>query len=429
MGLILIFLSLGLWRASFGFHQEIEKYQGKEVLLEGRVIREPDVREDNTKLVVETEEGRVLATVSKFSEYGFSDRIKMEGKLLAPPVFEDFNYRDYLKKDGISSVIYYPKIEAIEKESFSGLFSLFYGKILDLKEKMRNVLYDNLSPPQSFILGAMVLGDKSRMPSYLKEKLNRAGVRHITAVSGMHVVIISSLIMSLLLGLGLWKNQAFYLALLSVFLFVLFIGFHPSALRAGIMAGFFLLAEKMGRRGISSRILVFVAAVMLLFNPLLLLYDAGFQLSFLAVLGIVYFSSFFRKLFSFIPNYFNLREILAMTFSAQVFTLPLLVYQFGSFSLATPLANLLILPVVYWIMILGFAFLILGLLSPFLGFILSFPLFILLFYLSSVVEIFSLPWFSETGIEIHWIWLLAFYAFLFFLVFVLRKKKLSFLKY
>ncbi len=425
LGLILISLSFGLWRGSLGFYQEIQEYYNQDVILKGEIVREPDVREDNTKLVVETEKGKILATVSKFSDYSFSEKVRIEGKLLSPPVFEDFDYKSYLKKDGISSVIYYPKVEVLEESS-----GLVYSKILWLKDKMRNVLYDNLSPPKNFILGAMILGDKSRMPSYLKEKLNRAGVRHITAVSGMHVVILSSIIMSFLLGLGLWRGQAFYFSLAAVFLFVLFIGFHPSAVRAGIMAGIFLLGEKMGRRGISSRILFFVAAIMLLFNPFLLLYDAGFQLSFLAVLGIIYFSSFFKRMFSFIPNWFNLREILAMTFSAQVFTLPLLIYQFGSFSLATPLANLLILPFIYWVIIFGFVFLFSGLLSPFLGFIFSFPCFIILLYISTIINLFSVSWFSKTEIELHWIWLLAFYAFLFFLAFILRhKERLGFLKY
>ncbi len=419
LAIIVLFLLLGLWRGSFDYHQEIEKYQGKEALLKGRISKEPDVRENNTKLEIETEQGKVLATVSKFSDYSFGDKVEFRGKILAPPVFESFNYKDYLKKDGISSVVYYPDIKLLEKGSS------FYNKILSLKERMRNVLYDNLSPPHSFVLGAMVLGDKSRMPDYLKEKLNRSGLRHITAVSGFHIVVLSGILMSFLLALGFWRGQAFYLSFAVMFLFVVFVGFHASAVRAGLMAAAFLLAEKLGRKGSGSRILVFIAALMLLFNPFLLLYDAGFQLSFLAVLGIIFFNSFFKDLFSFLPSFF--KEITAVTFSAQVFTLPLLIYQFGTFSLATPLSNLFVLPIVYWIMILGFVFLFLGLLSSSLAFILSFPCFILLSYLSFVADIFSRFFFS--GLKIHWIWLLAFYLFLFFLAFILRKKKLSFLRY
>ncbi len=92
--------------------------------------------------------------------------------------------------------------------------------ILQFKEKLRESIYSHLSPPQSSVLGAMILGDKRKMSSELKEKLNRAGVRHITAISGLHVTIITAVLMTFLLGLGLWRQQAFYFSLVLVTLFI-----------------------------------------------------------------------------------------------------------------------------------------------------------------------------------------------------------------
>lgn len=150
------------------------------VVLQGKIIKEPDVRDNNIKLTLETDKERVLITVARYPEYDYGDEIKISGELEEPVVFEDFNYKNYLRKDRIYSVMYYPKIEVLNK-NHSYLFSF--------KDKIRQVIYKNMSSPQSSILGAMLLGDKNRMPNDLKEKLNKAGVRHITAVSGMQTLV------------------------------------------------------------------------------------------------------------------------------------------------------------------------------------------------------------------------------------------------
>jgi len=221
--------------------------------------------------------------------------------------------------------------------------------------------------------------------------------------------------MSLLLGLGLWRNQAFYVSITIIFLFIAMIGFQSSSIRAGIMASLFLIAQKLGRMSISSRAIVITGGVMLVINPLLLFYDVGFQLSFLAALGIIYLSSFFRDILKFIHLKY-LKDILVTTFSAYVFTLPVLIYSFGRISLIGPVANVLIIPVVYWIMILGFAFSLIGLVWPFLGFLISFPIWLLLTYIVRVVDVFSKSWAARTINNVHWFWLIIFYLFLLLLI-------------
>ena len=149
---------------------------------------------------------------------------------------------------------------------------------------------------------------------------------------------------------------------------------------------------------------------MLAFNPLLLLYDVSFQLSFLSSLGIIYLFSIFNKLLKFIPqNLLGAREILATTFSAYIFSLPILAYNFGSVSLISPVSNILILPMVPWLMAFGFIFSLVGVFIPFLGWILSFIPYFLLSYLVFIVEILSKPWFSQTIKDISWLWLLFLY--------------------
>lgn len=458
IGFCLIFLVLGIWR-----HQTAElriknneatlrgvrleasrrEYNDLEetITLIGTVSKEPDVREKNTKLTIKINKinrvedgplpasrpvsGKALITTGRYPEYKYGDKLRIRGKLKTPAVFEDFNYKDYLAKSGIYSVVYWPEIEILAKDQ--GNF--VYAKILSFKNKLRESIYSSLSPPQSSILGAMILGDKRRMSDNLKEKLNIAGVRHITTVSGMHVVILSSILMSLLLGLGLWRGQAFYFSIIIISLFIIMTGLQPSGVRAGIMGGLFLLGQKIGRKSVSSRTIIMAAAVMLAINPLLLLNDVGFQLSFLAVLGIIYLGSIFKNWLSFIPKE-NLRTIIAVTLAAQIFTLPILVYNFGRMSLVAPLTNILILPAVYWIMISGFIFALFGIIWGPLGWILSLPTWFLLTYLVKIVDLFSQPWAAKTFENIHWFWLVVSYLILGFFAWQLTKRaRLKFLNY
>lgn len=382
----------------------------------GRVVAEPDVRENNVKLTIKTDKAKVLVTIGRYPEYKYGDELRIVGELQDPIVFEDFNYKNYLLKDGITSVVYYPKVELLSNGQG------FYSWIFSFKDKIRQNIYKVMSPPQSEILGAMILGDKNRMSLELKEKLNIAGVRHITAISGLHIFILSTILMSLLLGLGLWRNQAFYISIIIIFLFIAMIGFQPSSVRAGIMASLFLIAQKLGRMSVSSRAIVITGGVMLIINPLLLFYDVGFQLSFLAALGIIYLSSFFRGVLDFIRLKY-LKDILVITFSAYVFTLPVLIYSFGRISLIGPVANVLIIPVVYWIMILGFAFSLIGLVWPFLAWLISFPIWLLLTYIIKVVDMFSKSWAAKTIDDVHWFWLIIFYLFLFILIRYFKNRK------
>jgi len=384
------------------------------VVLQGKIIREPDIRDNNIKLTLQTNNERILITVARYPEYEYGDEIKVSGELEEPVVFDDFNYKNYLRKERIYSVMYYPKVEVLN-ENPSYLFSF--------KDKVRQVIYKNMPSPQSSILGAMLLGDKSRMSNDLKEKLNRAGVRHITAVSGMHIVIISSVIFSLF-SLFLKRRKATIISLLFVLFFIALTGFQSSSIRAGIMGSMFLIAPLFGRKSDSIRALTIAFLVMLIVNPLLLIYDVGFQLSFLAVLGIIYLADLFK--FRFFPK--TIRDIVAMSLSAYIFTLPILIYNFGELSLTGILNNILIVPVVYWIMIFGFLLSIVGLLSSSLAFILSLPCWLLLTYILKVIDIFS--W--SISFDIHWIWLIFLYLFLFIFVYHLRMKqktKLSFLRY
>jgi len=425
IGFSILFLVVGIYHHQTALlkiaDNELQKYNDRDspVTLIGLVSAEPDTREDNQKLTIKPEEieGKVLVTTNLYPQYYYGDKLKIKGKLKTPQEFEDFNYKDYLAKEEIYSVVYWPEIELIKRNQ--GNF--IYSQILSFKEKLKESIYQNLSPPQSSILGAIILGDKKRISQEWKEKLNIAGVRHLTAVSGMHVAILTSILMTLLIGLGLWRGQAFYFTLIFIALFILMTGLQPSAIRAGIMGGLFLLAQYLGRKSVSSRAIVLAATLMLIQNPLLLRQDVGFQLSFLAMLGIIYLSPILQK---------HLGNILTMTLSAQVFTLPILIYNFGYFSLVAPITNILIVPLLPFLMGLGFIFATLGAVSQFLGWLFSFPVKFLLLYLTNIVNWFSSFSWSAFFLEISWVWLSAAYLILGLIAWrITERQKLKFLNY
>ena len=157
------------------------------------------------------------------------------------------------------------------------------------------------------------------------------------------------------------------------------------------MGGILLFSQYLGRMSSALRSVLLAAAVMLFFNPLLLKLDVGFQLSFLAVLGMIYlqpvFVNWLRKLPN--PKFFPLKTTLATTFSAQVFTLPILIYNFGYVPLVSPLTNILIVPFLAPITILIFVFGTASMVFSPLGYVLSWPVWLSLTYIVKMIDFFS----------------------------------------
>ena len=405
VGFCLLFLVLGILRVQISEfnikNNKLSKLNDTDqITLTVVISAEPDVRDNFQKLKVDADGSTVLVTTKRYPEYKYLDKIELTGKLETPSVTDEFNYKNYLMKDHIYSVMNFPKVELIGKVR-GGPASAIYSEILFLKQKIREGIRSNFSPPQSSILEGMVLGDSGAMNNDLKNKLNITGLRHIIAVSGTHVVILSAIIMSFLLFFGLRRGQAFYVAIIFICFYIILTGLPSSGVRAGIMGGLYLLAQKLGRQSMGSRVIVMACAVMLFINPLYLFYDVGFQLSFLAVLGLIYLEPFIKRFVKF--------SIVSTTLAAQIFILPIMVYNFGNISYVSPITNLLISPIVSLLMIFGFLSSIAGAVSNILGLIFYFPCWIFLTYFVKIIDFFSQPWAMGVIQNVHWIWLVISY--------------------
>ncbi|MDD4476996.1 MAG: ComEC/Rec2 family competence protein [Patescibacteria group bacterium] len=344
-----------------GDAKNILYYNGERGKIIGWVVGEPDIRPDSVKYIIKTEfiydleassnkkvSGRALVEGLLYPRYEYGDKLKISCDLKSPRNSPDGNFRydRYLAKDGIWSICVNAKIEKIGADE--GNFVL--KNILRLKTRINEQIEKLWPEPDSGLLSGLLYGARSGIPDDLKENFNRAGISHIVAVSGYNINIIAAAFMIFLVSAGLYRRQAFWLAIFGICVFVIFTGASASVMRAGIMGVVLLIAERLGRLSRVGYVLALAAALMLLFNPYVLVWDAGFQLSFLATAGIVYLSPFLGG-----KNKSSLfKQILAPTFSAIIATLPLILFQFGRLSAIAPVANVLILWIVPYLMFFGF---------------------------------------------------------------------------
>ncbi|MDP2734674.1 MAG: ComEC/Rec2 family competence protein, partial [bacterium] len=290
-----------------------EAPQLKETSFVGTVVGSPERNEQNMQVVVQLKgdiEGRILLFAPFFEDVRQGDRVRVTGELQTPTSFEDFNYPLFLAKEGIFWVVFRPEIEVLQQ---GGPF------LSTLRENLLRNIQAHLSPPESSLLSAMLLGDSAQLPEEFAQQLSVTGTRHITAVSGMHVAILSGMLFVFLLGAGFTRKASCVLALVFLLFFILITGAPASAVRAGIMGSAMLVGGITGRRNVSLRALVFAGAGMLSLNPLLLGHDIGFQLSFLAVLGILLFLPVFQHFLGRVQNPLGLRDVLSMSVAAQLF--------------------------------------------------------------------------------------------------------------
>jgi competence protein ComEC len=401
---------------------------GKEFSGEALVFREPENKDRLQKIFLniknqkEFSGQKILVNVPTFPEYDYGDRLKIKCILELPKnKDEKFDYQMYLAKDGIFYICTKPKIELLAENQGNKMYSF----ILKIKNKLQDKITKLLPAPESGLLIGLILGGDDNLSDEIKESFSKTGMSHIVAVSGYNVTIVAEYLMFLGIFLGLWRRQAFWFAIGGITLFVLMTGLPSSAVRAGIMGALLMWAMKNGRLANSQNAVIFAAVVMLFFNPLLLRWDIGFQLSFLATLGIVYFYPLVEKYSVEKQGISFLSEILFLTLSAQIFVLPVILNNFQKLSLISPLANLLVLPIVPITMFFGFITIILSFVFLPLATLSAWVAFLFLKYETSVIIFLaSLKFSSVEVLNFSWVWVVIWYIILTgFIIFSKRTRK------
>jgi len=416
--------ALGFFRAELAAKKiarpELESFANQEISSFGQVVDDPERGLTRIKARVRlfSLEADVLVFSGLFPKIKYGDQLKIKGVLRQPEKQEGFDYQAYLERQGIYFLMNYPEIEVTKSKTASP----WRFALISFKEKLKESLGKVVPFSQAGLFEALLFGEEQNVSQSWKEKLNITGTRHIAAVSGANITILTGLLLDFLLFLGFWRQKALWFSLALIFAYILMIGAPASALRAGILAVLILFCQFCGRVADPERLIIIALTVMLFFNPFSIS-DIGFQLSFLAVFGLIYFNQFFSLIFQKLPNFLDLRKNLASTLAAQVLVFPLLLFSFGQFSFVSPLANILILPAIPFLTIFGFLFSLLGMVSLTLGQIISLPAQLLLQLVIKVIDFFSLLPFASQRIRISSSFIFLLYLFLAILIYFLRKKQ------
>ncbi|HWH16517.1 MAG TPA: ComEC/Rec2 family competence protein [Candidatus Paceibacterota bacterium] len=397
---------------------EIVVHVGEEVSLVGRVATEPDVRELTQRVRLRVGSGdTVLVVAPLYPALRIGDAITARGTLEYPEPFatdggRTFRYDRYLAKDGIHLIMERAVIERMK--AMPTALEQLHLRLLSIKHGFQSGLGNALPEPYASLASGLITGGKQGLGARLLDAFIVSGLVHIVVLSGYNVMIVAEAVLRMLGFLS--RRVAAVAAGVAIALFVLVAGAGAASIRAGLMASLALTARATGRTYAVSRALLAAGALMLLANPLLLAFDPGFQLSFVATLGLILGAPRLARILGFIRSGFW-RELCAATLAAQLAVLPLLLYQTGLFSFVSIPANLLVLPVIPLAMLLGAFAGVLGFIVPALAPVFGLPALMLLSYIVSVAETMAmLPLSSVTVPQFPFVFVVLAYAVLGYLV-------------
>lgn len=365
----------------------IAAYNDTKILyqVEGLLQEPPELRDRRAELRLQAERlisvkqgltipvsGALLATTWDIQEWHYGDRLRLQGYLETPESGEMFDYRRYLAQQGIYSTMQVEQIELLASQQGNIAWAGLYA----LKERALATLYRLYPDPEASLIAGILLGVESGIPAEVERAFQDSGTAHIIAISGFNIALLSGLFIALFSRLlGRWRGAL--VALLIIAIYTLLVGAGASVVRAALMGSLTLVATQLGRRQVGLNTLGFVAALMALYNPYVL-WDAGFQLSFAATLGLVLYAepltnAFIRLAGRWLPAEKAqslarpVGEYLLFTFAATLTTLPIIAYHFRRLSLVSLLANPFILPAQPPLMILGGLSLLAGMINLPLG--------------------------------------------------------------
>ncbi len=279
----------------------------------------------------------------------------------------DEEWRMYYAKDGIA---YRCRISSWEK---TGSRYVVRRALFGFSGAFQEALSQALTEPEAGLAAGLLIGGSKQLPDSVVADFRSAGLSHIVAVSGYNISIIAACFLLLGVVCLLPRPKAAVFSLFATAAFVIISGAPASAVRAFGMSSVLVSAGWFGRRYASVQAIVLVASLMLLWNPLLLRHDIGFLLSFAATVGIALTSPLIGRVVKRVSFGGFFVEAALLTFSANLFVMPVIFANFGTFSPVSFLANAVILPLVPYAMLLSAITGAAGLASPFLGNLFAFP--------------------------------------------------------
>lgn len=321
--------------------------------VEGVIMDELDRRAAYQNVSLLTTEGEVLAKVSLYESLAFGDELQLQGELELPSGLpEDMaSYRNYLGRQGVVALMPEAMVLSRVEGPASSRKSLYEFK--SLLERRLQILFPE---PESSFAAGLLLGSRKGMSPELTQAFQTVGLLHIVAISGSNISLVIATVFTLLSFLRFRSRIFVSAAVLAVF--VLLVGASSTVIRAAVMGVLTLLGLYSGRRSMALFGLLWSVVLLTFWNPYLLLFDVGFQLSVLSTLGLLVFVPVLESKFSCLarlPDWAApLKEAFLLTVAAQITTLPLMLHFFGQASWVTPFVNVLAAPLIPLAMLSSF---------------------------------------------------------------------------
>lgn len=415
----LFFLILLLVR-SITFFDSLPVYSdAQEISVVGKVDSVPQVGVRSQKFVAQSAQGvKLYVTTGSQVEYYYGQRIKLVGILksvvLGSGKLEEETRTNDLSGGRVLLTLSFPKIYSYPREGVQGsIIDAFYLQSSKIRSHITGFYEHNLPQNSAAFLSGVVLGVDNGMTKTYRDSLISLGVVHVVAASGMNITIVAGVFFAIFSNF-LSRRAAVIFSIVAIAFYTVIAGGQASIVRAAVMGIIAFSAGLLGRQYYGLVALFLTGAIMVFISPLYLV-DVGFQLSFLSTLGLLvipsYLGGFVSKLKKRLRFFYFIKEDLSLTISAQIATLPILFYYFGSYSVFSVFVNLLVLWVIPPIMILGGVSGVISFLIPELGRVVIMMALPFLYYFEWVIGVFSKIQVA-VDVEMSAVFVIAYYFFL-----------------
>lgn len=310
---------------------------GQEVILTQMIRFEPDRYGNLQRFSLDVGGGERISIVTpRFPIYHYGQTVRVSGTVT----------KRVLDSGRVINTIQFPDIATVKTEQNIAVFIAQKAR-----ERIRSVFLQALPPVSAGLLLGIIFGGREQLPEEFTDRIADVGLMHVIAASGMNVSMVAGSIFALFATL-IRRQYAIVLSIFAVWAYVFLAGFSASIVRAGLMASLAFAAALLGRQYLAFYALFVTAYLMLLWEPSLV-FDLGFQLSSTATLGIILISPHlpFAKRQEGVAEAF--RTDIATTTAAQIATLPVILYAFGSYGLLSVPVNALVLWTIPIVMLTG----------------------------------------------------------------------------
>jgi competence protein ComEC len=364
---------------------------GQPAAIQGTLIKDPVLKETRFDLLLEIKKlkyndtslnvnGKILASIYTDLPVPlfYGDVIALHGTILKPRGRRNpggFDYKAYLAQRNIHALCKCTDISSFEiierKKANPFLRKIIYPS----RRFIIRTINKSTTGRNQAILQALLAGEKSSISPEVRDDFARTGVIHLLAVSGLHVGFVLLFFMTLFSMIRVHYPIRVILSIVGLIVYALLTEGKAPVVRAVIMTSMYLLGTLSERRTNPLNLLGFAALLILFLNPQAL-FDIGFQLSFTAVLSILYFYNKFNTL-SFITHFYQqnankpfykyIMTIMLISLSAQIGTIPLTVFTFNRLPLLSLFLNTIAIPLVGLVIALGFTTVLTSIISTWIG--------------------------------------------------------------